>query len=243
MVQRLTRTNDLFVTAVTEVHVTTNLPKTDSQEFLSSLAALPSEPSPVTTPPFALKMGQRYPIPGIDINAQRFETVCSSDNSSHPKETVFKQLRAVKSTASLKLRRLDPVKMAYLRTSFIFGFAVLITWIPSSINRIYSISKDGQINFPLSMASGSVLPLQGVWNAVIYFTTSWSIFRQEVLRMYAELRRKDTKQQKSATRLNNRLREDNERPINLDLYGLPTRNMTTNGPKSFEDLDLARFLT
>ena len=82
------------------------------------------------------------------------------------------RLRAVKSNASLKLKRLDPVKMSYLRTSFIFGLAVLITWIPSSVNRLYSIANNGRVSFPLSLASGSVLPLQGLWNAIIYFTTS-----------------------------------------------------------------------
>lgn len=78
----------------------------------------------------------------------------------------------MKSSASLKLKRLDPVKMAYLRTSFIFAFAVLITWIPSSVNRLYSLSHGGKVSFQLSVASGCVLPLQGVWNAIIFFTTS-----------------------------------------------------------------------
>lgn len=62
--------------------------------------------------------------------------------------------------------------MSYLRTSFIFAFAVLITWIPSSINRLYSLTNDNKVSFPLSVASGCVLPLQGVWNLLIYFTTS-----------------------------------------------------------------------
>ena len=90
------------------------------------------------------------------------------------------RLRALKSSASTKLKKLDPVKMAYLRTSFIFGFAVLITWIPSSVNRLYSIANNGRINFPLSAISGSVLPLQGVWNALIYFTTSWKVVGEEM---------------------------------------------------------------
>lgn len=96
------------------------------------------------------------------------------------------RLRQVRSNASLKLRRLDPVKMAYLRTSFIFGFAVLITWIPSSINRLYSLTNGDKISFPLSVASGCVLPLQGVWNALIYFTTSWSTVREEFATLKAK---------------------------------------------------------
>lgn len=110
---------------------------------------------------------------------QRFETVCTSDRTPHQQLTVITRLRAVKSNASLKLKRLDPIKMAYLRTSFIFGFAVLITWIPSSINRLYSLTHGDRISFALSIASGCVLPLQGVWNAIIYFTTSWAAVREE----------------------------------------------------------------
>ncbi|KAJ3472793.1 hypothetical protein NLG97_g10713 [Lecanicillium saksenae] len=72
------------------------------------------------------------------------------------------QLGKLKRTAASRLRRLDPVKMAYLRTSFIFGFAVLVTWIPSSVNRLYSIANNGHINFQLSAVSGTVLPLQGI---------------------------------------------------------------------------------
>lgn len=116
---------------------------------------------------------------GDPHRGQRVETVCTSNRMPYQPSTMMTRLRAVKSSVSLKLKRLDPVKMAYMRTSFIFGFAVLITWIPSSINRLYSLTHDGKISFPLSVASGSVLPLQGVWNAIIYFTTSWSIVQEE----------------------------------------------------------------
>jgi hypothetical protein len=113
-------------------------------------------------------------------NAQNFQTVCSSDNQSPQTSKLINRLRAVTSSTSLKLRRLDPVKMAYLRTSFIFGFAIFVTWTPSSINRLYSITNDNKVNFHLSVASGCVLPLQGVWNALIYFATSWSTVKEEV---------------------------------------------------------------
>jgi hypothetical protein len=124
--------------------------------------------------------------PNTPTRPQRFETTCTSDSTPNPPPTIASRLRAVKSNASLKLKRLDPVKMAYLRTSFIFGFAVLITWIPSSVNRLYSLTHHDKISFPLSVASGCVLPLQGVWNALIYFTTSWKTFCEEVRAVKAQ---------------------------------------------------------
>ncbi|KLU91637.1 G-protein coupled receptor [Magnaporthiopsis poae ATCC 64411] len=78
-----------------------------------------------------------------------------------------------------RLRHLDPVKLAYLRTSFVFAISVLVTWTPSSINRVYNLIYPDKVSYPLNLASAAVLPLQGVWNAVIYFSTSWKTLRQE----------------------------------------------------------------
>ncbi|KAL8396810.1 hypothetical protein RB594_003772 [Gaeumannomyces avenae] len=85
-----------------------------------------------------------------------------------------------------KLRHLDPVKLAYLRTSFVFAISVLVTWTPSSINRVYNLIYPDKVSYPLNLASAAVLPLQGVWNAVIYFSTSWKVLRQE----WEDLRRR-----------------------------------------------------
>lgn len=82
-----------------------------------------------------------------------------------------------------KLHNTDPVKLAYLRTSFVFAISVLVTWTPSSINRIYSLRNPAAFNYRLNLAAAVVLPLQGVWNAVIYFSTSWRIVREEWLRL------------------------------------------------------------
>jgi hypothetical protein len=87
-----------------------------------------------------------------------------------------------------KLHHMDPVKLAYLRTSFVFAISVLVTWTPSSINRVYTLRNPTQVSFALNVASAAVLPLQGVWNAVIYFTTSWKILRGEVRAVRRRLR-------------------------------------------------------
>lgn len=81
-----------------------------------------------------------------------------------------------------RLRTTDPVKLAYLRTSFVFAISVLVTWTPSSINRVYTLIHPDEVSYALNVASAAVLPLQGVWNAVIYFTTSARILREEANR-------------------------------------------------------------
>ncbi|PNY24449.1 G-protein coupled receptor 1 [Tolypocladium capitatum] len=62
---------------------------------------------------------------------------------------------------------------SYTKCAILFFTAILITWIPSSANRVYSLVHDKDIYIPLEFMSAFVLPLQGFWNAVIYAVTSW----------------------------------------------------------------------
>lgn len=62
---------------------------------------------------------------------------------------------------------------SYTKCALLFFTAMLVTWIPSSANRLYSLAQDGEISLPLEYMSACVLPLQGFWNAIIYITTSW----------------------------------------------------------------------
>jgi hypothetical protein len=63
---------------------------------------------------------------------------------------------------------------SYTKCAILFFTAILITWIPSSANRVFSVIHSGEVSIPLEFMSAIVLPLQGFWNAVIYVTTSWS---------------------------------------------------------------------
>ncbi|KAI1818415.1 hypothetical protein GGS20DRAFT_596216 [Poronia punctata] len=79
-----------------------------------------------------------------------------------------------------KFHHMDPVKLSYLRTSFVFAVSVLITWTPSSINRVHDLVRPNEFSFGLNLASSIVLPLQGLWNAVIFFSTTWPDLCDEV---------------------------------------------------------------
>ncbi|KAJ3578416.1 hypothetical protein NPX13_g2149 [Xylaria arbuscula] len=63
---------------------------------------------------------------------------------------------------------------AYTKVSMLFFTALLITWIPSSANRVFSLVHTGETVVALEILSAIVLPLQGFWNAIIYCVTSWS---------------------------------------------------------------------
>lgn len=62
---------------------------------------------------------------------------------------------------------------SYTKCAILFFTALLVTWIPSSANRVYSVVHVNQVSVPLEYMSAFVLPLQGFWNAIIYIMTSW----------------------------------------------------------------------
>lgn len=100
---------------------------------------------------------------------------CRKAHHHHP-SPLSRVASATRSAAS-KFVIDDPIKRAYLRTSFLFAISVLVTWIPSSMNRIHSWLA-GSSPFEYHVATAAVLPLQGLWNAIIFFVTSWSTVRR-----------------------------------------------------------------
>ncbi|KAI9708037.1 MAG: hypothetical protein M1820_004241 [Bogoriella megaspora] len=60
----------------------------------------------------------------------------------------------------------------YARVAILFFIALLITWVPSSVNRVFALARPNQFNFALNYASSFVFPLQGFWNVIVYILTS-----------------------------------------------------------------------
>ncbi|OTB07674.1 hypothetical protein M426DRAFT_8666 [Hypoxylon sp. CI-4A] len=109
-----------------------------------------------------------------------YHTVTRITADPAPKENLWQRVRSGFQRWCARFSHMDPVKLAYLRTSFVFAISVFVTWTPSSINRVHDLVYAESASFALNLASAVVLPLQGVWNAVIFFSTSWSALRQEV---------------------------------------------------------------
>ncbi|KAL3963515.1 hypothetical protein ACCO45_000519 [Purpureocillium lilacinum] len=66
----------------------------------------------------------------------------------------------------------------YTKCALLFFVVILITWLPSSANRVYSHIHPRETSVTLQFMSATVLPLQGFWNAVIYAVTSWAACRK-----------------------------------------------------------------
>ncbi|KAL2065199.1 hypothetical protein VTL71DRAFT_2868 [Oculimacula yallundae] len=75
-----------------------------------------------------------------------------------------------------RLSSMDKIKWAYTRCALLFAISILITWVPASVNRVHGLRYPENPSFALNIGSAIVLPLQGFWNAVIYFATSKSVW-------------------------------------------------------------------
>ena len=62
--------------------------------------------------------------------------------------------------------------MAYFQVAFLMFLALVVVWLPSSINRMYQFTHQDHPSFALNLISAIVLPLQGAWNATIYISTT-----------------------------------------------------------------------
>jgi hypothetical protein len=58
----------------------------------------------------------------------------------------------------------------YAHVAILLFIVMLVVWVPSTINRVYSFTH--RPNFGLNVAAATVLPLQGFFNCVIYCFTS-----------------------------------------------------------------------
>ncbi|KAF4982037.1 hypothetical protein FZEAL_2287 [Fusarium zealandicum] len=132
-------------------------------------------------------MGRRAP----DINTPQntngaYSVTISADTSGDIADMVLPvqpqqirsstQVPAQRSGGNLgprRYRELNNAAWQYTKCALLFFTAILITWIPSSANRVYSVFHTRNSSVPLEFMSAFVLPLQGFWNALIYMVTSW----------------------------------------------------------------------
>ncbi|KAF7560340.1 hypothetical protein G7046_g3806 [Stylonectria norvegica] len=138
----------------------------------ASCAALPTEPKIAhmqSTPHVSFEESNPRIQPA---SSQYFSSVTSPKTAPVPQGSPLRRITSATTAVMYKFRIEDPIKRAYLRTSFLFALSVLVTWIPSSMNRIHSW-LEGKSPYEFHVATAAVLPLQGLWNAVIFFVTSW----------------------------------------------------------------------
>ncbi len=94
-----------------------------------------------------------------------------------PKASTAEMFKVRSLTRNHALSETNPDAWLYARVAFLFFCSLLISWVPSSINRLYSIAHPNALVFGLNYTETLVLPLQGFFNAVIYIITSQTASR------------------------------------------------------------------
>lgn len=95
----------------------------------------------------------------------------TSDTSSRrPGNRLPKTIR--RNRRKLAVYEANSAAWSYARCALLFFTALLITWIPSTANRVYSVVYKDEVSLGLQYASAFVLPLQGFWNGLIYIFTT-----------------------------------------------------------------------
>ncbi|EGX96223.1 cAMP receptor-like protein, putative [Cordyceps militaris CM01] len=163
-----------YATVVTEVQVTST-----AGEPRSCPTSLPRpKPAEINTQIPVQSVFEHSPTEAPSGLVQYFSSVESpSRRPREPRPPLMQRVKSSMASAARRFTVADPVKRAYLRTSFLFAISVLVTWIPSSMNRIHGWI-DGQSPYEFHVATAAVLPLQGLWNCIIFFVTSWNVLQR-----------------------------------------------------------------
>ncbi|MCJ1272515.1 hypothetical protein MMC21_000301 [Puttea exsequens] len=127
-----------------------------------------------TDPPHTSPAKQGYDQYSVNIASQPISSPFNVAPQVRPSAVRMTTGQQRNNTAALEA---NTAAWGYTKVALLFFVSLLVTWVPSSINRVYSLVHPELVSLPFTYASGIVLPLMGFWNAVIYFTTSWSAVR------------------------------------------------------------------
>lgn len=136
-------------------------------------------------------------------------------------------------------RELNSAAWSYTKCSILFFTAILITWIPSTANRVYSLVHKQSSSAPLEFMSAFVLPLQGFWNAVIYAVTSWNACKNLISDLRLG-RRPDVTELVGGMAPDIHLHHHNHARHNLAQFRSPTRSNKTYETESMTELANSR---
>ncbi|KAL8934820.1 MAG: hypothetical protein Q9211_005033, partial [Gyalolechia sp. 1 TL-2023] len=128
-------------------------------------AARPSNDSPYYKSTISSQGYEQY---STTINSSPPSTAFEpSPRTSHHSTSAYKRYRAALEANAAAWR--------YTKVALLFFVSLCVTWIPSSINRIYDLAHPTDVSYPLNFVSAIVLPLMGFWNGVIYFATTRAV--------------------------------------------------------------------
>lgn len=155
----------------TEVSVTTEILSPDAIHLQSMSRQAPDPSNPSSNGVYSVHITAQTSSGDIEDEVIPIEQQQTRASIQVPSQ---QQQRSVVNPARRRNRELNNAAWQYTKCALLFFTAILITWVPSSSNRVYSVFHPQSSSRALEFMSAFVLPLQGFWNALIYMVTSWS---------------------------------------------------------------------
>lgn len=115
------------------------------------------------------------PVAGVGIQPQSYPSYSCTVETGRSAPQVPNAIITSRQKSAVEA---NTAAWAYCRCAMLFFLALVITWLPSSINRVYTVVHPGRTNFGLNFASALVLPCQGFWNGLIYIITTLPACKQ-----------------------------------------------------------------
>ncbi|KMU84563.1 hypothetical protein CIHG_02347 [Coccidioides immitis H538.4] len=115
-------------------------------------------------------------------SSDNLESLPGAANSTHPTSTgamadlesqLSAQTPGAEGTTTRRGFTERKAARAYAKLASLYFLSLLVTWIPPTSNRAYIFAHPASPSFALLLASGVAVALQGFWNGVIFFSTSW----------------------------------------------------------------------
>ena len=145
---------------------------------------------------------ERYEGYGIEEQGKKKAYTVVVQGTSYDSRSRPELLRLPTLTRNAALAEENAEAWLYARIAFLYFLAMIICWIPASINRLVSVIKPDDLIFGLNYAAICGLPLQGFLNGLVYYISSQTAFRNLFRRSdYTPARRSPTRRAKDAQRI------------------------------------------
>lgn len=69
----------------------------------------------------------------------------------------------------------DDGQRACFRTGLFYTLTLVVTWLPGIVQIIRRVAADTDPSYEYLVATAAVFPLQGIWNASIFFGMNWQV--------------------------------------------------------------------
>ncbi|KAL8831086.1 MAG: hypothetical protein Q9191_001067 [Dirinaria sp. TL-2023a] len=200
--------------------------KTTHVQITSELAGLRLPIGDIPSPHHQTKEGRSSNTSSSSSEGYEQYTVSigTSPTISRPHPMSMVSVQRSKSNAAVEANK---AAWGYTKVALLFFVSLLVTWVPSSINRVYSLAYPNTITISNEYAAGVVLSLMGFWNSVIYFTTSRAACKDLILRAMGmsqpeelvarRFSTDDTVHSRTQSRTHSRTHSSAERPGDADV--------------------------